>query len=275
MKIEAHRLSGLGNIILLVDLIRQPGEIKSPDIKKIIQGDAVHFDQLITIEPPKEPQMDLSVQIFNNDGSKANNCINGARCLTKYVSDSGLIPQKKFSVNTDGGIWQLSDNQDGSFSVEMPPPNFTQGQESLPEINSNKKYVLDIEDINLEVALVNIGNPHAVCYLENIVDFPLTSIGAKLQDSRWYPDGVNFGIAKVNSRNNIDLRVYERGAGETLACGSGACAAVVAGCQEGLLDDEVEVNFKEGKLNISYKKYSGTLIARGGADYLDNLSLEI
>ena len=94
MKIEAHRLSGLGNIILLVDLIRQPGEIKSPDIKKIIQGDTVHFDQLITIEPPTEPQMDLSVQIFNNDGSKANNCINGARCLTKYVSDSGLIPQK-------------------------------------------------------------------------------------------------------------------------------------------------------------------------------------
>ena len=275
MKIEAHRLSGLGNIILLVDLIRQPGEINSPNIKKIIHESKIHFDQLITIEPPKEPLVDLSVQIFNNDGSKAKNCINGARCLTKYVSDSGLIPQKKFSVNTDGGIWQLSDNQDGSFSVEMPPPNFTQGQESLPTINSNKKYVLEVEDISLEVALINIGNPHAVHYLDDIVDFPLTSIGIKLQDSSWFPDGINFGVAKVNSTNNIDLRVYERGAGETLACGSGACAAVVAGCREGLLDDDVEVNFKKGKLNISYKKHSGTLIARGGADYLDHLSLEI
>ena len=275
MKIEAHRLSGLGNIILLVDLIRQPGEINSPNIKKIIHESKIHFDQLITIEPPKEPLVDLSVQIFNNDGSKAKNCINGARCLTKYVSDSGLIPQKKFSVNTDGGIWQLSDNQDGSFSVEMPPPNFTQGQESLPTINSNKKYALEVEDISLEVALINIGNPHAVHYLDDIVDFPLTSIGIKLQDSSWFPDGINFGVAKVNSTNNIDLRVYERGAGETLACGSGACAAVVAGCHEGLLDDDVEVNFKKGKLNISYKKHSGTLIARGGADYLDHLSLEI
>ena len=275
MKIEAHRLSGLGNIILLVDLIRQPGKINSSDIKKIIDESKANFDQLITIEPPKEPQVDLSVQIFNNDGSKAKNCINGARCLTKYVSDSGLIPQKKFSVNTEGGIWQLSDNQDGSFSVEMPPPNFTQGQENLPTMNSNKKYVLEVEDISLEIALINIGNPHAVHYLEDIMNFPLTSIGIKLQDSSWFPDGINFGVAKVNSKNNIDLRVYERGAGETLACGSGACAAVVAGCQEGLLDDEVEVNFKEGKLNISYKKHSGTLIARGGADYLDNLSLEI
>jgi diaminopimelate epimerase len=275
MKIEAHRLSGLGNTILLVDLIRQPGEINSPHIKKIVDESKINFDQLITIEPPKEPQVDLSVQIFNNDGSKAKNCINGARCLTKYVSDSGLIPQKKFSVNTDGGIWQLSDNQDGSFSVEMPPPNFTQGQESLPTMNSNKKYVLEVDDISLEIALINIGNPHAVHYLEDIVNFPLTSIGIKLQDSSWFPDGINFGVAKVNSTNNIDLRVYERGAGETLACGSGACAAVVAGCHEGLLDDDVEVNFKKGKLNISYKKHSGTLIARGGADYLDNLSLEI
>jgi diaminopimelate epimerase len=256
-------------------LIRQPGEINSPNIKKIIHESKIHFDQLITIEPPKEPLVDLSVQIFNNDGSKAKNCINGARCLTKYVSDSGLIPQKKFSVNTDGGIWQLSDNQDGSFSVEMPPPNFTQGQESLPTMNSNKKYVLEVDDISLEIALINIGNPHAVHYLEDIVDFPLTSIGIKLQDSSWFPDGINFGVAKVNTTNNIDLRVYERGAGETLACGSGACAAVVAGCHEGLLDDDVEVNFKKGKLNISYKKHSGTLIARGGADYLDHLSLEI
>lgn len=275
MKIEAHRLSGLGNIILIVDFIRQSGEISRLNIEKIIDESQANFDQLITIEPPKEPQIDFSVQIFNNDGSKAKNCVNGARCLTKYVSDSGLIPQKKFSVNTDGGIWNLSDNQDGSFSVEMPPPDFTEGQDKLPAKNSNDKYTLKVEGMDLEITLINIGNPHAVYYLENIVDFPLASVGKKLQDSRWFPGGVNFGIAKVNTMNNIDLRVYERGAGETLACGSGACAAAVAGCQEGLLDDDVEVNFKEGKLNINYNKHSGTLIARGGADYLDNLSLEI
>lgn len=275
MKLEAHRLSGLGNIILLVDLIRQSGEVRSSDIEKIVRECPAVFDQLITIEPPKEPQMDLSVQIFNNDGSKAKNCINGARCLTKYVSDSGLIPQKVFSVNTDGGIWNLSDNQDGSFSVEMPPPEFIQEQGALPEKNLNNKHLLKVEDINLEIAFINIGNPHAVYFLQDIIDFPLTSIGAKLQDSHWFPGGVNFGIAKVNSTSNIDLRVYERGAGETLACGSGACAAVVAGCHEGLLESNVEVNFKEGKLNINYNKHSGVLIACGEADYLDKLSLEI
>ena len=275
MKIDAHRLSGLGNIILIVDFIRQEGLIDSSSIDKIIDEGQANFDQLITIDPPTEPEVDLSVQIFNSDGSKAKNCINGARCLAKYVSDSGLIPQKKFSVITDGGVWSLTDNQDGTFSVQMPSPDFIQGIDALPPKNSNDKYTLAIKDIEFEIALINLGNPHAVHYLKDITDFPLASVGKDLQDSQWFPDGVNFGIAKVISKSEIALRVYERGAGETLACGSGACAAVVAGCHDGLLEENVEVSFTKGKLNVNYNKGSGILIARGGADYLNGLSLEI
>ena len=275
MKIEAHKLSGLGNIILIVDLVRQSGHIGKAEIIKIASERNGDFDQLITIEPPKETTVDLRAKIFNVDGSEAMNCINGARCVAKYVLESRLLPKKKFSVSTLGGTWYLEENLKGDFEVQMAPPNFMKGRENFPEVETDKSIPLAINGISIEFFFVNLGNPHAVCLVDDINDYPLSEIGEALQTHNFFPDGVNLGFAKINSRKSLDLRVFERGAGETLACGSGACAAAVIGNNAGLLDSEVLVKFQEGALNINYEKHSGKLVASGSADYLSKLSLEI
>ena len=275
MKIEAHKLSGLGNIILIVDLVRQPGHIGKDEILKIASERNGDFDQLITIEPPKETTVDLRAKIFNVDGSEAMNCINGARCVAKYVLESRLLPKKKFSVSTLGGTWYLEEKLKGEFEVQMAPPNFIKGRENFPEVGTDKSIPLAVNGIAIEFFFVNLGNPHAVCLVDDINDYPLSEIGEALQTHNFFPDGVNLGFAKINSRKSLDLRVFERGAGETLACGSGACAAAVIGNNAGLLDSEVLVKFQEGSLNINYEKHSGKLVASGSADYLSKLSLEI
>ena len=275
MKIEAHKLSGLGNIILIVDLVRQSGHIGKAEIIKIASERNGDFDQLITIEPPKETTVDLRAKIFNVDGSEAMNCINGARCVAKYVLESRLLPKKKFSVSTLGGTWHLEENLKGEFEVQMAPPDFMKGRENFPEVETDKSIPLAINGISIEFFFVNLGNPHAVCLVDDINDYPLSEIGEALQTHNFFPDGVNLGFAKINSRKSLDLRVFERGAGETLACGSGACAAAVIGNNAGLLDSEVLVKFQEGSLNINYEKHSGKLVASGSADYLSKLSLEI
>jgi len=275
MKIEAHKLSGLGNIILIVDLVRQSGHIGKAEIIKIASERNGDFDQLITIEPPKETTVDLRAKIFNVDGSEAMNCINGARCMAKYVLESRLLPKKKFSVSTLGGTWHLEENLKGEFEVQMAPPDFMKGRENFPEVETDKSIPLATNGISIEFFFVNLGNPHAVCLVDDINDYTLSEIGEALQTHNFFPDGVNLGFAKINSRKSLDLRVFERGAGETLACGSGACAAAVIGNNAGLLDSEVLVKFQEGSLNINYEKHSGKLVASGSADYLSKLSLEI
>ena len=149
------------------------------------------------------------------------------------------------------------------------------GRENFPEVGIDKSIPLAVNGIAIEFFFVNLGNPHAVCLVDDINDYPLSEIGEALQTHNFFPDGVNLGFAKINSRKSLDLRVFERGVGETLACGSGACAAAVIGNNAGLLDSEVLVKFQEGSLNINYEKHSGKLVASGSADYLSKLSLEI
>mgnify|MGYP000035237750 FL=1 len=275
MALEAHKLSGLGNIIVIVDLIRQEGDIQREQILKVVSEGQVNFDQLITIEPPEDPALHLKAKIFNTDGSEAKNCINGARCLAKYVIDSGLLAQKEFSVSTLGGVWHLSEAANECYSAKISPPNFTLGKENLPEADSENLISLKAAGTDIDVYFVNLGNPHAVCFVEDIKNYPLVEIGSELQTSSWFPDGINFGIAKTLSSEALELRVYERGVGETLACGSGACAAVVAGNEMNLLKKNVEVIFKEGSLKVEYSKENGELFAVGPANYMNQLSLEI
>ena len=174
-----------------------------------------------------------------------------------------------------GGVWNLQEVSNGCYSAKISPPDFALGRENLPQANFENIISLTTAKADIDIYFLNIGNPHAICFVEDITNFPLQEVGAELQGSNWFPEGINFGIAKTLSPDIIELRVFERGVGETLACGSGACAAAVAGNELNLLNQSVEVRFKEGSLQVEYTKDTGELLAIGKANYINQLSLEI
>ena len=273
IQLKASKFSGLGNEILLVDLIRQTGQINSNSVKKVIKENQVQFDQLISIEAPTVPELDFSAQIFNRDGSRAENCINGARCFGKYVFDTGLLNKEELLVGIENNNWKISHPEKNAYAVEQEISDLDYGKDLLPKPNLSKLHVLDLEDDTLEVGYVNLGNPHAINFSTKINDMPLDNWGHSLQASEWFPKGVNLTLAEMKSPKEINIRVFERGVGETLACGSGACATVVIGVQLGYLHQEVQVNFKQGSLYVRYDLKNKRLIAKGSADFLEEIDI--
>ena len=273
IQLKASKFSGLGNEILLVDLIRQTGQINSNSVKKVIKENQVQFDQLISIEAPTVPELDFSAQIFNRDGSRAENCINGARCFGKYVFDTGLLNKEELLVGIENNNWKISHPEKNAYAVEQEISDLDYGKDLLPKPNPSKLHVLDLEDDTLEVGYVNLGNPHAINFSTKINDMPLDNWGHSLQASEWFPKGVNLTLAEMKSPKEINIRVFERGVGETLACGSGACATVVIGVQLGYLQQEVQVNFKQGSLYVRYDLKNKRLIAKGSADFLEEIDI--
>ena len=274
-ELKTSKFSGLGNAILLVDLIRQSGCIDSDLVKKIVANNQVQFDQLISIEAPSLPDLDFSATIFNRDGSKAENCINGARCFGKYIFDTGLLKKPELLVGIEDNTWKISNPEKNIYAVEQEISDTNLGEELLPKSNSSGLHSLDLEGDNLEIGFVNLGNPHAINFTSGIKTMPLDKWGKSIQESKSFPDGVNLTLAEMISPNEVDIRVFERGVGETLACGSGACASVVMGVQLGYLQKEATVNFKTGSLSIKYDSDNQVLTAKGPADFLEETSILI
>jgi len=275
IELKTSKFSGLGNEILLVDLIRQSGHIDSDLVKKIVANSQVQFDQLISIEAPSLPDLDFSATIFNRDGSKAENCINGARCFGKYIFDSGLLNKPELLVGVEENTWKISNPEKNMFAVEQEISDPSLGEEMLPKINSSGLHSLDLGGDNLEIGFVNLGNPHAIHFNTEIKSMPLDKWGKIIQESRLFPNGVNLTLAEMMSPKEVNIRVFERGVGETLACGSGACATVVKGVQLGYLQKEAIVNFKTGCLSIKYDSDNQVLTAKGPADFLEETSILI
>ena len=274
-ELKTSKFSGLGNEILLVDLIRQSGRIDSDSVKKIVANNQVQFDQLISIEAPFLPDLDFSATIYNRDGSKAENCINGARCFGKYIFDTGLLNKPELLVGIEENTWKISNPEKDTYAVEQEISDPNLGEELLPKSNSSGLRSLDLEGDNLEIGFVNLGNPHAINFTTGIKTMPLDKWGKSIQESKSFPDGVNLTLAEMISPNEVDIRVFERGVGETLACGSGACATVVIGVQLGYLQKEATVNFKTGSLSIKYDSNNQVLTAKGPADFLEETSILI
>ena len=272
---KTNKFSGLGNEILLVDLIRQSGHIDSDSVKKIVAENQAQFDQLISIEAPSLPNLDFSATIFNKDGSKAENCINGARCFGKYIFDTRLLNKPELLVGIEENIWKISNPEKNIYAVEQEISNPNLGEELLPKSNSSGLHSLDLEGDNLEIGFVNLGNPHAINFTTGIKTMPLDKWGQNIQESKFFPNGVNLTLAEMISPNEVNIRVFERGVGETLACGSGACATVVIGVQLGYLQKEATVNFKTGSLSIKYDSDNEVLTAKGPADFLEETSILI
>ena len=275
MELKLYIYSGLGNIIALVDLLREEFSFNSRDIVKILEVEGVNFDQLISILPPESPDVDLAVEIYNKDGSIAKNCINGARCLTKFVQDEGLIADKELLVNTLGGLWHLKAHKNGDYSVKFTNPDNQEIKDNLPPENSKNKHVIPFRDQKIELGVIDLGNPHAVIFEELNKETSLEKIGEALQGSDWFPEGVNLGIGRIVSNNEIDLRVFERGAGITLACGSGACAAALIAIEDNAIETPVKVNFEKGSIFIDYNTEGKQITARGKAEFIKEISVTI
>ncbi len=275
MELKLYIYSGLGNIIALVDLLREEFSFNSRDIVKILEVEGVNFDQLISILPPESPDVDLAVEIYNKDGSIAKNCINGARCLTKFVQDEGLIANKELLVNTLGGLWHLKAHKNGDYSVKFTNPDNLKIKDNLPPENSKNKHVIQFRDQEIELGVIDLGNPHAVIFEELNKETSLEKIGKALQGSDWFPEGVNVGIGRIVSDNEIDLRVFERGAGITLACGSGACAAALIAIEDNAIETPVKVNFEKGSIFIDYNTEGKQITARGKAEFIKEISVTI
>ena len=263
MYLDLQIYSGLGNIIAIVDSVRKDISIDSKIVLSLYENKGINFDQLIQILPPLSPENDFDVKIYNNDGSLASNCINGARCVSKFVEDNSLSAAKEIKVSTDGGLWHLhaKSNEQFSASFEVTSP--------IDQIT------LDFGEESLILDCINLGNPHGVTFQDKDSTINFLKTGKDLQESSYFPDGVNFGLANILSDSEMDLRVYERGAGETAACGSGACAAAIIGISRKNMVAPVKVNFQLGSLLIDYKKESSLIVAEGSATLVEEKQVEI
>ncbi len=257
MNIPFTKMHGLGNDFMVVNNLHNEYRLSAEQITLL--GDrhfGVGFDQLLLVESAAEADIDFSYRIFNVDGREVEHCGNGARCFAKYVSDKGLFKGGSLRVKTVNRVLTLDIDDAGAVTVDMEAPEFEAGKipfkagsESI--LHSRRLTVLG-KPLDIQFCTLSMGNPHAVISVEEIGNAAVKEIGEALGSHPDFPEGCNVGFMQLLDRKNINLRVYERGAGETLACGTGACAAVVAGCLQGLLDDTVTVNLHGGKLTISW-----------------------
>jgi diaminopimelate epimerase len=266
MKLPFTKMQGAGNDFVVLDATRAPIELSDAQMRAL--GDrrfGVGADQILMIEPSNTPGIDFGYRIFNGgSGDEVEHCGNGARCFVRYVRDKGLSDKRTLRVSTMNNVLELHLQDDGRVTVDMNAPIF-----DLPRVPFDPKglsprqlgdfslWPLDLGGQTVEVAVLSMGNPHAVQIVADVDTAPVATHGPRVETHARFPRHVNAGFMQIVNRSQIRLRVHERGAGETLACGTGACAAVVAGIRLGLLDPRVDVEARGGSLTIEW---------RGGAD---------
>lgn len=253
MLLKFTKMHGCGNDFMVLDLVSQYVKLKPHLIPKWADRHfGIGFDQLLIVEPPQSPEADFRYRIFNADGSEVEQCGNGARCFALFVLDKKLTIKKDLVVETQGGIIELHVTDNGQVTVDMGVPVLE--PEKIPFVAEKQAttYTIDVNGQQLELSAVSMGNPHGVTLVDNVDTANVETLGPSLESHPRFPQRTNAGFMQVISRNEIRLRVYERGAGETLACGTGACAAVVAGRLRGLLDETVTVHLPGGDLSISW-----------------------
>ena len=271
MMIQFTKMHGLGNDFMVVD--NTSGNINF-SIEQIIALSDRHFgigfDQLLIVEQSPTTGIDFRYVIYNADGSEVEQCGNGARCFARFVSEKELTKNNPIVVETHSGIITLQINPDHSVRVDMGRPRFEPS--SIPLIAEYVQETYQIE--GFEMGVVSMGNPHCVLIVDDISTIEIAETAKQIQASSLLPNQANIGFMQVLNRNEVNLRVYERGAGETLACGSGACAAVVHGVELGLLDSNVVVHLTGGDTLIEYQQ-SESVFLSGPAEFVFEASIDI
>lgn len=264
MRLEFTKMHGLGNDFLMLDLVTQRVRLDTETIVQLADRHfGVGFDQLLLVEPPQVPEADFRYRIFNADGSEVSQCGNGARCFARFVRDRRLTRKDIITVETASGLIQLHVGSKGSVMVDMGMPRLNPPEIPFLAPKAALTYALSANGQALEIAAISMGNPHAVLRVASVDSAPVASLGPLLESHPSFPERVNVGFMEVVDRDNIRLRVYERGTGETLACGTGACAAVVAGIRWGLLARRVNVHLSGGTLQIEWPDDSASVKMTG------------
>ena len=253
MELKFSKMHGLGNDFVVLDGVTQDIAL-SPEQYRFLADR--HFgigcDQILLIEKPRRPDADFRYRIFNNDGNEVEQCGNGARCFVRYVHDHGLTDKTEIRVEVPAGIIVPRLEANGEVSVDMGRPCFE--PQDIPFLTDRRAptYLLSLADKIIEISAVAMGNPHAVQVVDDVNSASVAQDGPRIEQHPSFPKRVNAGFMQVVDRGHIKLRVYERAVGETLACGSGACAAVVAGIQRGMLDSTVRVTTHGGDLAMRW-----------------------
>lgn len=269
MHIHFSKMHGLGNDFMLVDCVTQNAYFSPEMIRRLAnRNTGIGFDQLLLVEPPYDPESDFHYRIFNSDGSEVSQCGNGARCFARFVRMKGLTNKSQIQVSTQSGKIILNVEHDEMVTVNMGEPIWTPAKIPFRANSEEKTYILRIEDKTLFIGAVSMGNPHCVTVVDDISLVDVETLGPLLESHERFPNRVNACFMQVISRNEIGLRVYERSAGETQACGSGACGAVAVGISQGLLDRSVKVKLTGGELNIYWQGLGHSLYMTGPATHV-------
>jgi diaminopimelate epimerase len=254
MKLKFSKMHGLGNDFVVIDGVRQKIHLTPKWVRFLADRHfGVGFDQLLLVEAADHPDADFKYRIFNADGGEVEQCGNGARCFARFVCETGLTNKREIRVMTQKGIITPRLEADGQVTVDMGEPRFSPADIPFTRDEEAPSYLLDIDGATLEISVVSMGNPHAVRVVADVDQTPVAEQGSRIQLLPCFPARVNVGFMQVMDRGRIRLRVFERGAGETLACGTGACAAVVTGIRRGLLDSPVVVATRGGALTIAWR----------------------
>ena len=284
MKLKFTKMQGAGNDFVVLDGTGAKVELSCEQIRKL--GDrrfGIGADQILMVERSTVPGVDFGYRIFNGgSGDEVEHCGNGARCFVRYVNDHGLSDKRTLRVATLNNVLELRLRDDGRVSVDMNAPVFDPARVPFDaaglvarELGDFALWPLDVGDQMVEAAVLSMGNPHAVQIVADIDSAPVASIGPAVESHARFPRHVNAGFMQIVDRTCIRLRVHERGAGETLACGTGACAAVVAGIRLGLLDARVDVDTRGGRLTIEWQGDTSHVLMTGPAETVFEGEIEL
>ena len=268
MKLSFTKMHGLGNDFAVVDLLTQRAKLSAAQIAALADRHrGIGFDQLLAVEPPRRPEADFRYRIFNTDGSEAEQCGNGARCFARFVVERGLTKKQTLVLEVPRGTITATLQEQGWVEVDMGAPSFA--LDAFPVTLGSRAQAqglsveLSTDAGPATLTLVSMGNPHGVVFVPSVAEAPVETLGAALQAHEAFPESLNVGFCEVVDRKHLRLRVFERGVGETQACGSGACAAVAAAREHGWVGDEVTVTLPGGDLRLRWQGPGAPLLMAG------------
>lgn len=271
MLINFTKMHALGNDFIVIDNLAGDINFNVGQIANLANRHfGIGFDQLLMVESAATPSVDFRYVIYNSDGSQVSQCGNGARCFARFVIEKGLTSNNPIKVETNSGLMHLFVNNDKSVRVDMGEVNFE--PKDIPLLVDTQADIYQIADY--EVGALSIGNPHCIMMFNEIDNIDVNTIAPRIQNSELLPQQANIGFMQIINKNTIALRVYERGVGETLSCGSGACVAVIHGVRMGLLDVKVKVNFRHGEVLVDYNE-GGHVFLSGPAEFVFEGRIEI
>ena len=276
MNIAFTKMHGLGNDFVVIDAMNQKINLSTEQLRFLANRRlGVGCDQVLLVETAKQEGVDFRYRIFNADGGEVEQCGNGARCFARFVRDKALSNKDRIRVETNSGLIELHVEQDEQVTVDMGIPRFEPAEIPFQATQQAMSYQLQVDNETIELNVLSMGNPHAVMLVDDVDAAPVERLGPLIESHKRFPQRVNAGFMQVISAQHIKLRVYERGAGETQACGTGACAAVVAGRLRQLLSDQVRVQLPGGDLHIRWAGNNSPVMMTGPATSVFDGNIEL